>query len=162
MSKIIYAFALVMCCSGSLFASNTEPSQTGVYTLVIAIVALLVGVFNILWMLRIRLVHRVDLINQKEDLNLTMEGIKTELTRDIRHNRKELMKLQNPTHTDKVQPVVKKAQPYQELKNRPIQSKPESESQDDKPVQPKPKKKYYRRHKPSNKSGEQQKGNTVD
>lgn len=111
MKKLNLTFLLIGLLASPLFANNLQSGTLNNLAILLALVALAVTLFNVLWMLRFRKIYRIDMINQKEDLNLTMEGIKTELTRDIRSNRKEVQRLHSFNRNEKNPSQLKKENP---------------------------------------------------
>ncbi len=96
MIKKVVLFSIMAIASENIFAQVAETTNSFntsslavLLTLIVAIVALILSVINTFRISYNKKISEVDLVNQKDDINISMEGINTALIRDIRHIRKE-------------------------------------------------------------------------
>jgi hypothetical protein len=149
MIKTFSIIGIIIFLSTPLIASSVTLAGTGSISLLVAIAALAIAIFNVFRINKVRRIHDVDFMNQKEDFALTLERFKTSLTNDSRNFRKEF-----PRHTNFPKPNTDK-----QVSNSMAPAAPGSNEnlvEVKKQVQknPNPKKKYYHRRKPSGTSGE--------
>ena len=101
---MIKSFSLLTVLSVSsmpLWAENTTSANAAnnnllIITFVLAALAFLIAAINAYRISHLKKISEVDLINQKDDLNVSMEAVKVDLYRDIRNIRRELGKLNRP------------------------------------------------------------------
>ncbi len=84
-----------------LFAFNqgngtNDNSIAIILILIVAILALILAVINFFRISTYKRIAEVDMVNQKDDLNVTMENVKVDLARDLRNLRREVSKLARP------------------------------------------------------------------
>jgi len=124
-----------------LFAADGSLIENGTLALLVAILALTIAVINFFRIKRVRRIHDVDFLNQKDDFSLTLERFKASLNQDYRNNRRDFQK---PNHPAKPVPQKQVNTPATPVV-KPTTEQPTELIQE---VVKKPKKRYYHRRKP--------------
>jgi hypothetical protein len=112
MRKIIL-IATALLSTTTIFAQGNKVSADNtniliILTLIIALATLILASINAYNIARNKKVRDVNLYNQKDDINVTMDVLKDELQRDIRALRRELSKIERNSKQKTVQPIKKK------------------------------------------------------
>ncbi len=113
MIKKAVLFSLMAIATENIYSQDIESASiininnlAILLTLIVAIAALIISIINAFRISYNRKISEVNLVNQKDDINVSMEGINTVLTRDIRNIRKEMnrssrnQKPKEPTSTN--------------------------------------------------------------
>jgi hypothetical protein len=124
-----------------LFAADGALVDSGTIALFIAIMALTVAIINFFRIKRVRRIHDVDFMNQKDDFSLTLERFKASLNQEYRGNRRDFQK-SNPSAKPAPQKQVPVAAPINPKVSNEQNEEPSAE------VVKKAKKRYYHRRKP--------------
>ena len=125
--------------SSSNILSNNS-SSIALVTLIIAVIALVLSILNTVKISYNKKIRDVNLVNQKDDLNVSMDAIKTTLSKDIRGLKRDIHKIERN----------KKNQVPQQASNKPITDNTPKEDTENIAlnVETKPKKKPYKKRKP--------------
>ncbi len=99
-------------------------------------------------MRKVKKVQDVALLNYKEDMDLTMDGLKGNLNREIKNVRRELIKTKLPPRPDFAN---KKNEPTVEKTPENVPENPEGEEK--KVIRKPQKRRYYNKKKSTNKPG---------
>jgi hypothetical protein len=154
MKRIIYTLFLFWVLSVPTYAfsggiQRNSVSPGFVYlTFTIALIALVLSVITIFWILKVKKVQDVALMNYKEDMALTMNGLKGNINRELKNVRREFTK---------PKPAPKSERPQTKAEPRVVDKKTEdatvaASDQDAAGVKKKPqKRRYYHKKKPGNK-----------
>ncbi|MDA3890407.1 MAG: hypothetical protein PF517_01955 [Salinivirgaceae bacterium] len=105
-------------------------------TLCVALAALILAVVNSFRIAHQKKVLEVELVNQKDDLKVTMEAVKVNLSKDVRYLRKELGK------------TARNINPSSNADNNQAKSEKTDDSESGKPKPFKKRKPYYKKRTP--------------
>lgn len=92
-SKTILFLTMVAGIQQYSFAAEMQTASTNsnnMLTFVIAIAALIISLFSLVMVFLIKRQNQVDLVNAAEDMHLTVDSLKTTLSKDIKNVRKEI------------------------------------------------------------------------
>lgn len=161
MKKKIILFSFTVITTNKIFAqSNVDDIISNnlntiiILTLVIAISALALAIINTFKVEYNKKVREVNLVNQKDDLNVSMDAIKVTLSKDIRGIKRDLSKIERTAKTAKPQSISKKVtENTEEIKTE------ESQSTEKKPFKKRPFNKRKPFYKKQAAKKNEQKGN---
>ncbi|PKP09144.1 MAG: hypothetical protein CVU09_12470 [Bacteroidetes bacterium HGW-Bacteroidetes-4] len=157
MKRITYVLATIIFMAVPAFArplsaaADNQLSMLVYITLAIALVALIIAVITIFWILKVKKVQDVALMNYKDDMVLTMNGLKGNLSRELKNVKRELTK---------TKPVQKQDQRTEQRPNhpenvphkKPVEATKEAETDENGQLKKKPqKRRYYNKRRPSKK-----------
>jgi hypothetical protein len=161
MKRITYVLASLMLMAVPALARplsaevNNQLSMLVYITLAIALLALIIAVITIFWILKVKKVQDVALMNYKDDMVLTMDGLKGNLSRELKYVKRELTKTkpsqnhsQKPEHRTEQRPNRPENVPHK----KPVEATTEGETDENGQPKKKPqKRRYYNKRRPSKK-----------
>jgi hypothetical protein len=131
-------------------ATNNPNMSLILLALIPGILAFILSIINAFRIRRVKKLHEVDLVNHKEDVNLSMEGVKVSLAKEINRLKKGVNKNQKThkpaprneqgnekgkeTNKDNAKKVVNRRSPQQRSKNyrkrpQPKHNKPQDDQE---------------------------------
>lgn len=137
MTKKTILFSITTIATKSLFAQTnidfiSNNSNTIILiTLAIAVIALVLAVINTFKIAYNKKIREVNLVNQKDDLNVSMDAIKITLSKDIRGIKRDINKIERKTKTP--QPNQNKTKDENAKESQTIETKPTEEKQKKRP-----------------------------
>jgi len=119
-------FASLYLSAKSIDESSSENSMVIWLILGVAVCALLLAIVNYFRISYNSKVAEVEMVNQKDDLNVTIEAVKVALSKEIRYLRKEVGKSQRGLKPNHNQPVTQtKSENEDEVdESNPLDKKP--------------------------------------
>lgn len=161
MKRITYVLATLLLMAVPAFArpldaaANNQVSLLLYITLAIALAALIIAVITIFWILKVKKVQDVALMNYKDDMVLTMDGLKGNLSRELKFVKREL------TKTKPTQKNEQRGEQHQEQRSgrpenaphkKPVDTTTEIETDENGQPKKRPqKRRYYNKRRPSKK-----------
>jgi len=108
--KILFLFLLALIGQKTFASSGTLAETSSLIALILSIIAIALTIYNTFWIRRNKQVHEVDMVNYKDDVNLTMEGIREQVANDVRNIRRESGRQNRPNNPNQQNQQQKKVQ----------------------------------------------------